>query len=74
VLFGLGHYDDALPSLQEAAPLFAQLEDPESQAEIWSARPRFWSARIVRPNPPTPGGAFRPCVNGWAIREANWRR
>jgi len=36
VLFGLGKCDDALPYLQEAARLFAQLEDPASEAEMWS--------------------------------------
>jgi predicted ATPase/class 3 adenylate cyclase/tRNA A-37 threonylcarbamoyl transferase component Bud32 len=36
VLFGLGMGDDALPYLQEAALLFAQLEDPDAEAEMWS--------------------------------------
>jgi tetratricopeptide (TPR) repeat protein/class 3 adenylate cyclase len=35
VLFGLG-MGDALPYLQEAAELFAQLEDPVAEAEMWS--------------------------------------
>ena len=33
VLFGLGMHDEALPYLQEAASLFAQLEDPAAEAE-----------------------------------------
>lgn len=36
VLFGLGKHDDALPCLREAAGLFAQLEDRESEAGMWS--------------------------------------
>jgi tetratricopeptide (TPR) repeat protein/class 3 adenylate cyclase len=36
VLFGLRTGDDALPYLQEAAQLFAQLEDPISEAEMWN--------------------------------------
>ena len=36
VLFGLGLHDEALPYLQEAALLFAQLEDPAAEAEAWS--------------------------------------
>jgi tetratricopeptide (TPR) repeat protein/class 3 adenylate cyclase len=35
VLFALGTDDEALPILQEAALLFAQLEDPASEAEMW---------------------------------------
>ena len=34
VLFGLGKHEDALPYLQEAAQLFAQLEDPAAEAEM----------------------------------------
>jgi predicted ATPase/class 3 adenylate cyclase/tRNA A-37 threonylcarbamoyl transferase component Bud32 len=36
VLFVLGMGDQALPHLQEAAVLFAQLEDPEAEAEMCS--------------------------------------
>jgi tetratricopeptide (TPR) repeat protein len=36
VLFGLDLRDDALPYLQEAAALFAQLEDPAAEAEMWT--------------------------------------
>ena len=36
VLFGLGMGDEALPCLQEAARLFAQLEDPAAEAAMWS--------------------------------------
>jgi tetratricopeptide (TPR) repeat protein len=36
VLFGLGMRDDALPYLQEATALFAQLEDPAAEAEMLS--------------------------------------
>ena len=36
VLFGLGKHEEALPYLQEAAHLFAQLEDPRSEAEMWT--------------------------------------
>jgi tetratricopeptide (TPR) repeat protein len=36
VLFGLGRDEEALPLLQEAARLFAQLEDPASEAEVCS--------------------------------------
>jgi serine/threonine protein kinase/tetratricopeptide (TPR) repeat protein len=34
VLFGIGRSDEALPHLQEAATLFAQLEDRESEAAV----------------------------------------
>jgi tetratricopeptide (TPR) repeat protein/class 3 adenylate cyclase len=36
VLFGLGRRDEALPYLREAAGLFAQLEDRESEADLLS--------------------------------------
>jgi tetratricopeptide (TPR) repeat protein/class 3 adenylate cyclase/tRNA A-37 threonylcarbamoyl transferase component Bud32 len=36
VLVGLGKGDEALPHLREAAQLFAQLEDRETEADIWS--------------------------------------
>jgi tetratricopeptide (TPR) repeat protein/class 3 adenylate cyclase len=35
VLFGLDRHDDALPSLVEAAALFAQLEDAVAEADMW---------------------------------------
>lgn len=35
-LLGLDRYDEALPYLQEAAQLFAQLEDRVSEAEMWT--------------------------------------
>ena len=35
-LLGLARYDEALPCLQEAAQLFAQLEDRVSEAEMWT--------------------------------------
>ncbi|MBA4156174.1 MAG: tetratricopeptide repeat protein [Gemmatimonadetes bacterium] len=35
VLLGLGRYDEALPHLEEAAPLFALLQDQESEALMW---------------------------------------
>jgi tetratricopeptide (TPR) repeat protein/class 3 adenylate cyclase len=35
-LLGLGRYDEALPYLQEATQLFAQLEDHVSEAEMWT--------------------------------------
>jgi tetratricopeptide (TPR) repeat protein/class 3 adenylate cyclase len=35
VLLGLGRYDEALPHLEEAAPLFALLQDQESEALVW---------------------------------------
>jgi predicted ATPase/class 3 adenylate cyclase len=36
VLEGLRRDEEALPRLQEAASLFAQLEDPASEAQMWS--------------------------------------
>jgi predicted ATPase/class 3 adenylate cyclase len=36
VLFALGMGDDALSHVREAALLFAQLEDPAAEAEMWS--------------------------------------
>ena len=41
VLFGLARYDEALPCLQEAAELFAQLEDHVSEAEMRSGVARI---------------------------------
>ncbi len=40
-LLGLGRDDEALPCLQEAAGLFAQLEDRGSEAEMWSSIARI---------------------------------
>jgi serine/threonine protein kinase/tetratricopeptide (TPR) repeat protein len=40
-LLGLARYDEALPYLQEAALLFAQLEDPASEAEMWAGVARI---------------------------------
>jgi class 3 adenylate cyclase/tetratricopeptide (TPR) repeat protein len=54
-LFGLGRYDEALPCLQEAAQLFAQLEDRVSEAEMRSV-----VARIVETR--SPGDA----VQAWS--------
>jgi tetratricopeptide (TPR) repeat protein/class 3 adenylate cyclase/tRNA A-37 threonylcarbamoyl transferase component Bud32 len=48
VLFGLCMRDEALPYLQEAAGLFAQLEDPSAEAEMWS-RSAIIFARDRRP-------------------------
>jgi tetratricopeptide (TPR) repeat protein/class 3 adenylate cyclase len=36
VLLGLNRYDEALPCLEEAAALFAQLQDRETEARTWS--------------------------------------
>jgi tetratricopeptide (TPR) repeat protein/class 3 adenylate cyclase len=36
VLFELGRHEEAVPRLREAARLFAQLEDVESEAAMWS--------------------------------------
>jgi tetratricopeptide (TPR) repeat protein/class 3 adenylate cyclase len=36
VLLGLNRYDEAMPCLEEAAALFAQLQDREAEAHIWS--------------------------------------
>jgi tetratricopeptide (TPR) repeat protein/class 3 adenylate cyclase/MoxR-like ATPase len=36
VLFGICRYDEALPHFQEAATLFAQLDDRASEAEMWT--------------------------------------
>lgn len=35
VLSGLGKHDEARPCLREAAHLFAQLEDPAAEADMW---------------------------------------
>ncbi len=35
VLFGLGRYDEALPLLHEAADVFAQLEDRDTETLLW---------------------------------------
>ncbi|HJZ75199.1 MAG TPA: tetratricopeptide repeat protein [Vicinamibacterales bacterium] len=40
-LLALARYDEALPCLQEAAQLFAQLEDRESEAEMWTGVARI---------------------------------
>jgi class 3 adenylate cyclase/tetratricopeptide (TPR) repeat protein/tRNA A-37 threonylcarbamoyl transferase component Bud32 len=47
VLLGLGRYEEALPCVQEAAELFAQLEDRVSEAEMRSS-----SARILERTSP----------------------
>jgi predicted ATPase/class 3 adenylate cyclase/predicted negative regulator of RcsB-dependent stress response len=36
VLLGLNRYDEARPCLEEAARLFAQLEDRETEAHLWT--------------------------------------
>jgi tetratricopeptide (TPR) repeat protein len=36
VLLGLNRYDEALPCLEEAAALFDQLQDRETEAHIWT--------------------------------------
>ena len=70
---GMGH--DALPCLQEAAQLFAQLEDPAAEAEMWSR------AAISRGHRPRPSDAreawervrFAAPATG-RRRGASWRR
>ena len=44
-LLGLGRHDEALPCLQEAAQLFAQLEDRGSEAEMWTGIARILERR-----------------------------
>ncbi len=44
-LLGLARYEEALPHLQEAAQLFAQLEDRVSEAEMWTAVARILERR-----------------------------
>jgi tetratricopeptide (TPR) repeat protein len=44
-LSGLGRYDEALPCLEEAAQLFAQLEDGASEAEMWTGIARIRERR-----------------------------
>jgi serine/threonine protein kinase/tetratricopeptide (TPR) repeat protein len=44
-LLGLARYDEALPYLQEAAHLFAQLEDRVSEAEMWTGIARILERR-----------------------------
>jgi tetratricopeptide (TPR) repeat protein/class 3 adenylate cyclase/tRNA A-37 threonylcarbamoyl transferase component Bud32 len=48
VLFGLGHGEEALPYLQEAAHLFAQLEDAQAEAEMRSREAAIFE-RAKRP-------------------------
>jgi serine/threonine protein kinase/tetratricopeptide (TPR) repeat protein len=44
-LLGLARYEEALPCLQEAAQLFAQLEDRGSEAEMWTGIARILERR-----------------------------
>jgi class 3 adenylate cyclase/tetratricopeptide (TPR) repeat protein len=47
-LLGLTRYDEALPYLQEAAQLFAQLEDRGSEAEMWTGIARIFERQSPR--------------------------
>jgi serine/threonine protein kinase/tetratricopeptide (TPR) repeat protein len=40
-LLGLTRYEEALPYLREAAQLFAQLDDPAAEAEMWTGVARI---------------------------------
>ena len=62
-LLGLARYDEALPCLEEAAQLFAQLEDRASEAEMRSA-----IARILERNSPD------AAANAWTAVLALHRR
>jgi len=53
-LFGLTRYDEALPYLQEASQLFAQLEDRVSEAEMWTAV----ASILERQSPPEAADAW----------------
>jgi tetratricopeptide (TPR) repeat protein/class 3 adenylate cyclase len=44
-LLGLARYDEALPCLEEAAQLFAQLEDRAAEAEMWTGIARVREQR-----------------------------
>jgi tetratricopeptide (TPR) repeat protein len=55
VLFELGRFADALPYLQEAAALFAQLEDDLVEADMWS------KVAVVRERT----GAFAESLESW---------
>ena len=50
-LLGLARYEEALPCLQEAAQLFAQLEDRVSEAEMWTGVARILERTITRTTP-----------------------
>ena len=72
-LLGLARYEEALPCLQEAAELFAQLEDRVSEAEM-----RTGVARILeRTSPREAAQAWNVVLTlqrGWATRAASWKR
>ncbi|HEX2443934.1 MAG TPA: tetratricopeptide repeat protein [Vicinamibacterales bacterium] len=44
-LLGLARYEEALPYLREAAQLFAQLDDPAAEAEMWTGVARILERR-----------------------------
>jgi tetratricopeptide (TPR) repeat protein len=44
-LLGLARYEEALPHLREAAQLFAQLDDPAAEAEMWTGVARILEHR-----------------------------
>ena len=73
VLLGLARYDEALPCLQEAAELFAQLEDRLSEAEMRSGVARI----LERTSPDDAAQAWNVVLTlqrSGATPEASWTR
>ena len=67
VLFGLGMHDEALPYLQEAAALFAQLEDPAAEAEMWSRTAAILDGRAaIGRSARRMGPGTERCASNWA--------